>query len=78
MVHNILERVDVLEKKVAEHEVRLENACASLERMVDKLDEVCQNLARLVGEESGRTRFVNMWVGACVTALLSLYVITRL
>lgn len=72
------DRVGFLEQKVAEHEVRLETACASLEKVADRLDLLCQNLAKLVGEEAGRNRFVNLWVGASVTTLLSLviYVVT--
>lgn len=66
------ERVGTLEQKVAEHEIRLENACTTLERVADKLDKVSESLAQLVGEEAGRARFINMWMGASVTALLAL------
>lgn len=65
-------RIGILEQRVAEHEIRLETACASLEKVADRLDTVCQNLAKLVGEEAGRKVFVHMWIGATVTTLLGI------
>lgn len=71
-------RIGVLEQRVAEHEIKLEAACASLEKVADRLDKVCENLARLVGEEAARSKFVDMLIGASATMVLGIvaYLIT--
>lgn len=76
--HEFENRIGILEQRVAEHEIRLEAACASLEKVADRLDQVCKDLAQLVGKEAGRTAFVNMWIGASVTTLLGIITYLRI
>lgn len=75
----IEERVCTLEQRVAEHDLRLETVCSSLDRVVVKLDAVCEKLTTLVGAQAERTKHNDMLTGGIVAFVVSLilYVMTE-